>query len=52
MVPYGEAWAYQKRVHREVVAGNRPPALLRLGQPRVSTLGRKARGGDRLFPES
>jgi len=28
LVPYGEAWAYQKRVHREVVAGNRPATLL------------------------
>ena len=52
LVPYGEAWAYQKRVHREVVAGNRPPTLLLLEHPRVITLGRKATGENLLFPES
>jgi len=52
LMPYGEAWAYQKRVHREVVEGSRPPTLLLLEHPRVITLGRKATGENLLFPES
>ncbi|APD09102.1 lipoyl(octanoyl) transferase LipB [Thermus brockianus] len=52
LVPYGEAWAYQKAVHREVVEGKRPPTLLLLEHPRVITLGRKATGENLLFPEA
>ena len=52
LVPYGEAWAYQKEVHRQVVEGKRPPTLLLLEHPRVITLGRKATGENLLFPES
>ncbi len=52
LVPYQEAWAYQKEVHREVKEGLRPPTLLLLEHPRVITLGRKATGENLLFPES
>lgn len=52
LVPYQEAWAYQKEVHREVKEGRRPPTLLLLEHPRVVTLGRKATGENLLFPES
>lgn len=52
LLPYGEAWAYQKAVHREVAEGRRPPTLLLLEHPRVITLGRKATGENLLFPES
>lgn len=52
LLPYGEAWAYQKAVHREVAKGERPPTLLLLEHPRVITLGRKATGENLLFPES
>ncbi len=52
LVSYAEAWAYQKRVHQEVVQGLRPPTLLLLEHPRVITLGRKATGENLLFPES
>jgi lipoyl(octanoyl) transferase len=52
LIPYGEAWAYQKEVHRQVVEGKRPPTLLLLEHPRVITLGRKATGENLLFPES
>lgn len=52
LVPYQEAWAYQKEVHREVKEGLRPPTLLLLEHPRVVTLGRKATGENLLFPES
>jgi lipoyl(octanoyl) transferase len=52
LIPYGEAWAYQKKVHRQVVEGKRPPTLLLLEHPRVITLGRKATGENLLFPES
>lgn len=51
LLPYGEAWAYQKAVHRGVVEGSRPPTLLLLEHPRVITLGRKATGENLLFPE-
>jgi lipoyl(octanoyl) transferase len=52
LLPYGEAWAYQKRVHKEVAEGLRPETLLLLEHPRVITLGRKATGENLLFPES
>lgn len=50
LIPYQEAWEYQKRVHQEVVRKERPPTLLLLEHPRVITLGRKATGGEPPFP--
>nr|WP_246584226.1 lipoyl(octanoyl) transferase LipB [Thermus brevis] len=52
LLPYSQAWEYQKKVHKEVVRGERPPTLLLLEHPRVITLGRKATGENLLFPES
>lgn len=52
LVPYGEAWAYQKRVHREVVAGNRPPHPPPPGAPQGHHLRPEGHGENLLFPES
>ncbi|AEB11445.1 lipoyl(octanoyl) transferase LipB [Marinithermus hydrothermalis] len=52
LVPYAEAWEYQKQVHRRVVSGELEPTLLLLEHPRVITLGRKATGENLLFPEA
>lgn len=52
LLPYPQAWEYQKKVHQEVVRGARPPTLILLEHPRVITLGRKATGENLLFPES
>jgi len=51
LVPYQEAWEYQKRVHAEVVSGERPPTLLLLEHPRTLTLGRAATGENLLLSE-
>lgn len=51
LVPYGEAWAYQKRVHREVVAGNRPHPPPP-GAPQGHHLRPEGHGENLLFPES
>lgn len=40
---YGEAWALQRALHREVADGARPATLLLLEHPRTLTMGR--RGG-------
>lgn len=42
-VPYDQAWDYQKQVHAEVAAGQRPPTLLLLEHPRTLTMGRAAK---------
>lgn len=52
LMPYLEAWEYQKRVHQEVAQGVRPETLLLVEHPRVITLGRKATGENLLFPEA
>lgn len=39
LVPYPEAWALQRRVHAEVVAGTRPDTLLLLEHEPVYTAG-------------
>lgn len=49
LVPYAQAWAYQKQVHAEVVAGARPPTLLLLEHPRTITLGRGAEESNLLL---
>lgn len=52
LMPYLEAWEYQKRVHQEVAQGLRPETLLLVEHSRVITLGRKATGENLLFPEA
>jgi len=52
VVPYAQAWEYQKRVHAEVVAGRRKPTLLLLEHPRTITLGRAARAENLLLSEA
>lgn len=49
LVPYAQAWAYQKQVHAEVVEGTRPPTLLLLEHPRTLTLGRAAEESNLLL---
>ncbi|WP_119357407.1 lipoyl(octanoyl) transferase LipB [Meiothermus granaticius] len=51
-VPYAQAWEYQKQVHAEVVAGQRPPTLLLLEHPRTITLGRAAKPENLLLSEA
>ncbi|GIW27902.1 MAG: octanoyltransferase [Meiothermus sp.] len=52
LVPYAEAWEYQKKVHAEVVAGLRRPTLLLLEHPRTITLGRAAKPENLLLSEA
>jgi len=52
VVPYAQAWEYQKQVHAEVVAGQRKPTLLLLEHPRTITLGRAARAENLLLSEA
>lgn len=49
LMPYAQAWEYQKQVHAEVVAGRRPPTLLLLEHPRTITLGRAAEESNLLL---
>ncbi|WP_337870786.1 lipoyl(octanoyl) transferase LipB [Meiothermus sp.] len=52
LVPYAQAWEYQKKVHAEVVAGLRRPTLLLLEHPRTITLGRAAKPENLLLSEA
>lgn len=51
LLPYRQAWEYQKQVHAEVVAGRRKPTLLLLQHPRSITLGRAAKPENLLLSE-
>jgi lipoyl(octanoyl) transferase len=42
LIPYSEALALQKKIHREVVCGSHPGAVLTLQHPSVLTLGKIA----------
>ena len=46
LVPYLEAWEYQRRLHDDVVAGHAPPTLLLLEHERVYTAGKRTEDGD------
>ncbi len=52
LLPYRQAWEYQKQVHAEVVAGRRKPTLLLLEHPRTITLGRAAKPENLLLSEA
>ena len=49
LVPYGEAWELQRRLHGDVAEGRRPDTLLLLEHPHVYTLGRRGREEDILI---
>ena len=46
-VPYEDAWAWQKQLHQERVAGTGPDTLLLLEHPPVYTAGKRTEPGDR-----
>lgn len=47
LVPYEEAWARQREVHAEVVAGTRPDTVLLVEHESVYTAGRRTAAWDR-----
>jgi lipoyl(octanoyl) transferase len=49
LVDYEEAWALQREVHEQVVAGSSPDTLLLLEHPPVYTAGRRTEPHERPF---
>ncbi len=47
LVPYEEAWAWQRRLHAERVAGARPDTVLLLEHPPVYTAGKRTEPWER-----
>jgi lipoyl(octanoyl) transferase len=47
LVPYDDAWAQQRAVHAEVVAGTAPDTVLLLEHPSVYTAGRRTEAWER-----
>ena len=47
LVPYEEAWAWQRRLHGERVAGARPDTVLLLEHPAVYTAGKRTEPWER-----
>jgi lipoyl(octanoyl) transferase len=47
LVPYESAWAEQRRIHDEVVAGRAPDTVLLLEHPAVYTAGRRTEAWER-----
>lgn len=52
LVPYAEGWALQRRVHAEVVDGERPSTLVLLEHEPVYTVGRRTRSWERPDPQA
>ena len=52
LVPYMEAWEFQRRLHQEVADGRRPDTLLLLEHSHTYTLGRRGRDEDILIGEA
>ena len=52
LVPYLEAWEFQKQLHEEVSSGRRPDTLVLLEHPHTYTLGRRGRDHDILIEQS
>jgi lipoyl(octanoyl) transferase len=50
LVDYEEAWAYQRQVHAEVVAGDRDDTVLLLEHRPVYTAGKRTNSWDRPLP--
>ncbi|WP_138734451.1 lipoyl(octanoyl) transferase LipB [Modestobacter excelsi] len=48
-VPYEDAWAWQRRLHQERVAGTGPDTLLLLEHPAVYTAGKRTEPHERPF---
>jgi lipoyl(octanoyl) transferase len=48
-VPYEDAWAWQRRLHEERVAGTGPDTLLLLEHPAVYTAGKRTEPHERPF---
>jgi lipoyl(octanoyl) transferase len=51
LMGYQQAWDLQRRYHREIAEGNRPPTLLLLEHSRTITLGRSAKPESLLLGE-
>ncbi len=49
LVPYEQAWARQREIHAEVVAGTAPDTVLLLEHPPVYTAGRRTEPAERPF---
>jgi lipoyl(octanoyl) transferase len=47
LVPYADAWAWQRRLHAERVAGARPDTVLLLEHPAVYTAGKRTEPWER-----
>lgn len=47
LMPYEQAWALQREIHADVVAGTQPPTLLLLEHPSVYTAGRRTETHER-----
>jgi lipoyl(octanoyl) transferase len=48
-VPYEDAWAWQRQLHAERIAGNGPDTLLLLEHPPVYTAGKRTQPHERPF---
>lgn len=51
-VPYLDGWAFQRKVHAEVVAGDRPDTLILVEHEPVYTAGRQTHAEDRPAPDN
>jgi lipoyl(octanoyl) transferase len=49
LVPYADAWEYQKKLDAEIARGARPPTLLLLEHPHTYTFGRRGQAENLLW---